>query len=166
MAGFRRSFCKVAAADYAVRRINAVASPLLLKAQAAEAALVAVAQELIGELHPSDFELLVDLIFARSGWRRVGALGGVQADADLMLVHQATGERAFVQVKSRADAGVFADYVRRYRQSAGLSRMFFVCHTPHGEWPVEPDIAIWRGETLAAQAVGAGLFGWLSESTR
>ncbi len=29
-------------------------------------------------LEPQDFELLVDLVFSTSGWRRVGVVGGTQ----------------------------------------------------------------------------------------
>ncbi|MEJ0061540.1 MAG: restriction endonuclease [Terricaulis sp.] len=167
LASYRRSICRVKFEDHAVRRINSIPSPLVLKAAAAREACVSVTAEMIAQLHPSDFELLIDLIFAQSGWTRASALGGQQADVDLVLVQRATGERAFVQVKSRADRLIFEDYLRRYRESRGVTRMFFACHSPEGEWPAcEADVAVWSGETLASQAVDAGLFAWLTERTR
>jgi len=58
---------------------------------------------------------LVDLIFARSGWQRVSRVGEDLADVDMILEQRATGERAFVQVKSKAGQAVLDDYVDRFR---------------------------------------------------
>ncbi len=52
-------------------------------------------------LRPQDFEILVDLVFYTSGWRRQGVVGKTQKDIDLSLLLPSTGERACVQVKSR-----------------------------------------------------------------
>ena len=126
------------------------------------------AQALIEQLDWRDFEVLVDLIFAGSGWQRSSGVGGSgQADTDLILEQAATGERAFVQVKSRATPTVFADYVERF-EASGYQRLFFVCHSPSGvlRAPADPRIHIWLGDTLAGQAVQAGLFDWLIEKAR
>nr|WP_293376269.1 restriction endonuclease [Phenylobacterium sp.] len=114
-----------------------------------------------------DFELMVDLIFAASGWRRVSAVGGSeQADSDLILEQAATGERAFVQVKSAATPVVLHDYLDRFAAS-GLDRMFFVCHSPKGRLEAQqPGVHLWLGETLTEQAIKAGLFAWLIEKVR
>jgi hypothetical protein len=47
-------------------------------------------------------------------------------DIDLALEQPATGERAFVQVKSRADSSVFSDYIERFRADPTNDRMLFV----------------------------------------
>ena len=122
---------------------------------------------LIRGLDWRDFELMVDLIFAGSGWRRVSAVGGSdQVDSDLILEQAVTGERAFVQVKSSATRAVLADYVERFRAS-GLDRMFFISHSPHGDLGAVPGgVAVWSGDKLAEQAVSAGLFRWLIEKAR
>jgi hypothetical protein len=52
--------------------------------------------KLLGE---KDFEVLVDLVFYASGWRRQGVSGKTQRTLDLDLLLPSTGERAFVQVK-------------------------------------------------------------------
>lgn len=168
VAAYRQTLCRVDAQDYLLRRINAQSDPATRAAQDAKARLVASAGHLIEQLDWRDFELLVDLIFAGSGWRRSSAVGGSdQADTDLILEQAVTGERAFVQVKSRASQGVLNDYVERFRAS-GFERLFFVCHSPMGALaqPSDPRAHLWLGDTLADQAVKAGLFDWLMEKAR
>ena len=118
----------------------------------------------IADLHWRDFEVLVDLIFSRSGWRRVGAVGGSgQADSDLILQQAVTGERAFVQVKSKATPATLRDYQARFEEYPNMDRFFFACHTPRGplEAPKDPRSYLWLRPELAAQAVDAGLVEWL-----
>lgn len=168
VAAYRRSVCRVEAADYAVRLINALPSLHVAPAANAMAAMIAVTRSMLADLDPADFETLVDLVFLRGGWRRVSRLGGIQADTDLVLVEPISGERAFVQVKSEADATTLADYVARYHASVGFSRMFFVVHSPQIALPspADPSIAVWQGDVVAERAVEAGLFSWLLEHSR
>jgi hypothetical protein len=93
--------------------------------------LAAVAVEMIALLHWKDVELLVDLIFARSGWQRVSEIGGIQEDIDLILEQPATGDHTFVQVKSTADYAALREFVERC--TGACDHMFFVCHKPQGE---------------------------------
>jgi hypothetical protein len=167
VAAYRQTLCRVEAQDYLLRRINATEDARVVEAQAARARLIASAQDLIATLDWRDFEVLVDLIFAGSGWRRTSGVGGSdQADSDLILEHPTTREAAFVQVKSKPAPAVLADYVDRFRAS-GFDRMFFVCHSPAGTLTSEvPGVHVWLGERLAEQAVRAGLFDWLVEKAR
>ncbi len=159
---YRRTICQVAARDYLVRRINGETDPAVAEAERARDRLVAATRRLIEGLHPSDFELMVDLIFTESGWRRRSVIGETMKDADLLLEQAATGERAFVQVKSRAGQTTLVDYVARFRRRGDCSRMFFVCHSPLGLLSEpSPDVKVWTGERLAEQAVRAGLTEWL-----
>ena len=90
--------------------------------------MVGAAAEMIAGLHWADFETMVDLMFAR----RAGSAYRGSAkprDIDLLLREQATGETAFVQVKSKASQAVLDDYLERFA-GAGYDRMFFVCHSP------------------------------------
>jgi len=117
--------------------------------------------------HWADFETLVDLIFSRTGWQRISRVGGAQKDIDLVVRDVATGERAFVQVKSRAGATVLQDYVQRF-ESAGLyDRMFFVCHTESDRLDanLRDDLHLWSGRRLAELSVSTGLFDWLLEKS-
>ncbi len=165
VAAYRQTICRVKEADYLMRRINAVGEPVVARAGEARQAVVAVASELIAGLHWADFETLVDLIFARSGWQRVSRVGGKQADVDLVLEQPATGETAFVQVKSKAGQSVLDDYIGRFRRGEIYDRMFFVCHSPKGESLVVDgaNLHVWTGDRLADAAVKAGLFDWLVE---
>src|SRR3546814_5879921 len=80
--GYRKTICKVKSPEYVVRRINGDEAPVMVRARAARTALVTVAREMIAGLHWADFETLVDLIFARSGWQRVSRVGGNLSDVD------------------------------------------------------------------------------------
>jgi hypothetical protein len=167
VAAYRQTICAVKAAGYLLRRINGLEEPAVGRARAAKAAMTAVAAEMIAGLHWSDFETLVDLIFARSGWLRVSRVGESLTDVDLILEQPASGEKAFVQVKSKAGQAVLDDYAARYRQSAAYDRMFFVCHSPKGALSGgdDPSLHVWAGAQLAKTAVSAGLFDWLIERT-
>jgi hypothetical protein len=168
VAAYQQTICGVREADYLVRRLNGEPEPAVGRALAAQAELTAAAGDLIQGLHWRDFELLVDLIFAGSGWRRVSAVGGSdQADSDLVLEQAVTGERAMVQVKSSADQAVIDDYAGRFR-AGGWDRCFLVCHSPKGQLraPADPAFHLWQGEALSRQATDAGLLPWLIAKTR
>ncbi len=165
VAAYRQTICRVKPSEYLLRRINGVEEPVLAKARDAKATMIAAAQEMIVGLHWADFETLVDLIFARTGWQRISRVGGTQKDVDLILEQPATGETAFVQVKSRAGQAVLDDYIDRFHRSGTHDHMFFVCHSPKGPLNVDDGekLHMWAGDRLADAAVRAGLFDWLME---
>ncbi|GEP06688.1 restriction endonuclease [Methylobacterium oxalidis] len=161
---YQRTICKVTAADYLVRKINGIEEPAVLRARVVRAEMIAAAEALIAGLHWADFEVLADLLLARSGWQRASDLGKTQADIDLIIEQPATGERGFVQVKSRATQSVLDASVAAYRESGSYARMFFVCHSPIGTLSaVEPDVHLLIGSDLARRSVDAGLLDWLIE---
>jgi hypothetical protein len=41
--------------------------------------------DLLDQLHQDDFELLIELVFSSSGWRRISAVGGTQKTLDIAL---------------------------------------------------------------------------------
>lgn len=165
VAAYRQTLCRVEAEDYAIRRINGDTEPVVAKARKMQTRVTEVAAEMIAGLHWRDFEVLVDLIFTRNGWRRSSAVGGTQKDIDLAIEQPVTGERAFVQVKSRADAAVLRDYAERFSGSSTYDRIFFVCHSAKGTLsaPVAENIDVWSGGRLADMALKSGLFDWLVE---
>ena len=167
VAAYRQTICRIKPEAYLLRRINGVEEPLVARAREARGAMVAVAADMISKLHWADFETLVDLIFARSGWQRTSRVGEDLADVDLILEQPATGERAFVQVKSKAGQAVLNDYVDRFRRSGAYQRFFFVCHSPNGVLSTDDDarLHVWAGDRLVDAAVRAGLFDWLTERT-
>lgn len=125
---YRGTICNVRLADYALRKINDELLPEIIGADSAEAQYLAAITKLCGLLTWQDFELLVDLIFSTSGWRRTGSLGRTQKTVDIELELPTTGERAFVQVKSVADHSVFSEYLSLFQSSDSYDRMFFVWH--------------------------------------
>ena len=165
VAAYRGTICRVKAADYLLRRINGVEEPMVARAHQARCEMITIAAEMIGALHWSDFETLVDLIFARAGWQRGSRVGEALTDVDLILEQPTTGEKAFVQVKSKAGQAVLDDYIERFRRSGSYDRLFFVCHSPKGQLSTEDDakLHVWVGDRLAEAAVRAGLFDWLTE---
>jgi hypothetical protein len=169
IAGYRGAVCRIAEQAYLLRRINGEVEPIVREAEMARETLYGLAARLIQRLHDKEFELLVDLIFQASGWRRLSVLGESEKDIDLLIEQIATGERAFVQVKSRATPAVFDDYVERFRSYPGCSRMFFVCHSPSPALRATTppaNVDFWGIETIAEKALRAGLFDWLIERAR
>lgn len=161
---YRATICKVAEESYLLRRINGIEEPVVTRAREARSVMIDVAIDMIRGLHWADFETLSDLIFARSGWQRSSRLGETLADIDLALEQPTTGERAFVQVKSKAGQAVLDDYLERFQRS-GYHRFFFVCHSAQGQLklPDAPNLHLFVGERLADAAVKNGLFDWLVE---
>ena len=165
-ASYRQTLCRVQVPDYLLRRINGVEEPLVVRARESRREMIAVATDMIAGLHWADFETMVDLIFARSGWQRVSRVGARLRDVDIIMEQPTTGETAFVQVKSKANRRTLADYLGRFEQS-GCDRFFFVCHSPTGEFLSDGirNHHIWTGDRLADATVKVGLFDWLVETS-
>jgi hypothetical protein len=166
IAGYRRAICAVDCEEYLLRRINGIVEPLVLKSNQAREALVEIMAEAIGSLHWADFETMVDVIFARSGWHRVSAIGGTQPLVDLALEQPITRERAAVQVKSSARQGELNDFIGRADEVGTFDRLFFVCHHPIGSlsMPIDrKDAQLWSGHELARTALRLGLSDWIIE---
>jgi hypothetical protein len=164
LAAYRGTSCDVDVAEYVVRRINGLKMPAVERALAASQELRSSALALMRMLTPQDFELLVDLVFTTSGWRRVGVVGRTQDTLDIDLLLPSTGERAFVQVKSKTTSTELAEYVAKLGERADLySRMFYVYHSGDPSIPDDRRVTLIGPEQLAALVVDAGLAGWLVE---
>ena len=166
LAAYRRTICSVEQGDYLLRRINGVEEPIVAEANKARAALIDVTATAIATLHWADFETLVDMIFARSGWYRASAIGGKQATIDLALEQPTTGEQAAVQVKSKATQAVLDRFLDEIDKSGSYQRVFFVCHSPKGSLTVpegRDDVHVWSGRELAATVAKVGLHDWVFE---
>jgi hypothetical protein len=164
VANYRGTICAVRAADYLLRKINAQDEPIIVGATAARTAMLTSAKDMIAQLHWADFEIMVDLIFARGGWQRTSVLGGTMADIDLLIEQPTLGETASVQVKSRASQAILEEHMT-YFASSELPRTFFVCHSPDGTLSTggAPGVHLWTGDHLADMAVKSGLFEWLMD---
>jgi hypothetical protein len=163
-AGFRGTTCEPRAAAQVRRIILDEVDDDVRAAQATLAAHREATEALVRKLSPKDFELLTDLILARSGWSRVAKLGGATEGIDVEVENPATNEIAFVQVKSTAGQAVLDDYVSRFSaRTDRYSRMIFVVHTPRGSLvvPSGMPVQIWRDKDIASLAVRLGLSEWL-----
>jgi hypothetical protein len=166
VASYRRTLCAVEAEEYLLRRINGVVEPLVLKSNEARDALLDVVTEAIKALHWADFETLLDLMFARSGWHRASVLGETQKLVDLALEQPTTGERAAVQVKSAAGQKQLDAFISSADETGAYDRLFFACHTPRGSFTVPAerrDIHVWADMELARTALRLGLADWIIE---
>jgi hypothetical protein len=146
-------------ADYLIRRINGKKTPEVERAISASSDMKSAMLDLMRLLTPQDFELLVDLIFSTSGWRRVGIVGKTQKTLDLDLTLPSTGERAFVQVKSKTTSAELAEYVARIEDGT-YDKMFFVYHSGEAETQ-DRRVTVIGPEKLAELVMGAGLGTWL-----
>jgi hypothetical protein len=59
----------------------------------------------------------------RSGWHRASAIGGKQAVVDLVLEQPTIGERAAVQVKSKAGQAKLDAFVKRADAAGSYDRL-------------------------------------------
>jgi hypothetical protein len=164
--GFRGTICDVKAFDYLERRLNGKVLPEVEAAAKAQTQMIEKILPMMQLLTWQDFELLVDLIFSNSGWRRIGQVGKTQKTVDLELMLPTTGERAFVQVKSSAGKRQLADYLSRLEESALYDKMFFVWHS--GDVGDVSDaenanVTLLGPEVLARMVFDAGLTSWLRD---
>lgn len=86
LASYRGTSCRVDVEDYVIRRVNGQKTPAVERGIAALAEARAAVVGLLGQLGPRDFEVLVDLLFTASGWRRLGVVGKTQKTLDLDIV--------------------------------------------------------------------------------
>ena len=160
-AAYRMTICAVEPFDYLIRKINDEDLPEVARAKGARSGALAAIGELMRLLTWRDFELLVELVFSQSGWRRTNETGGTQETVDIELELPSTGERAFVQVKSRTDQAQLQNYVARFN-GRPESRMFYVYHTARTPLAATGGGVILVGpERLAEMVLESGLFYWL-----
>jgi hypothetical protein len=160
LSSYRGTSCGVSVSEYAIRRINGRKIPEVEHAFSVLQEMQVAAASLVRLLTWRDLELLVDLVFSASGWRRLGAVGKTQKTLDLDIMLPSTDERAFVQVKARASQAELEHYVRQFGELQIYDRMFFVHHT--GSLITDdPNVTVIGCEKLAAMVIEAGLTNWL-----
>jgi hypothetical protein len=166
-ANYQMTICTVKHADYLLRRIGDERNPLHVHATECRTKLRDAGHRMIQQLDWRDFEILVDLIFARGGWQRTSVLGKYQIDVDLILSQPLLGETAWVQIKSTASQAGLNDYLGRFQRDGSCERFFFVCHSAAGPLtlPAQPGLHLWTGGRLSEAAIDAGLLNWLIERT-
>lgn len=170
-AGYRGTICglKEDVEEYLRNRLECKVSSDLVKAISSKSKLEKSIQPLIQFLTDGNFELLVELIFANSGWRKTTSTGGNQKTTDLDLYNPITSQQIWVQVKTKTDPKEFRDYVEKhYSDRSNFETMYYVYHTCNvGEILNEdPQISVWDIETVATQVVANGLVDWVLNKSK
>ncbi len=165
-AGFRGTICNFAEDfNYILDKINAETIQEVITAEKAETDMLDSICLLMNKLCFEDFELLVDLVFARSQWRRINKIGGAQKFFDIQMESLIIGETAGVQVKSATDKNDINKHIDTFNKdyNSHIDKFFFVYHTP--EWvqvdDVPENIYLINAKKLSKMVLDAGLFNWL-----
>lgn len=168
--GYRGTICAVALPDYLVRKIKGEPLPEVIETEKVLIELKNQVARLIKGLWWHDFELLIDLIFAKAGWQRFSVLGKTGKDIDIDAFSPATQRRAFIQIKSYTTYQEAKRYIDAYREHDDFDEMFFVYHTSTTDLvdlaPKDQNIHLWGLDTIAALVVSSGLVEWLVNKRR
>jgi len=166
---FQGTICNIEALDYLKRRLNGTELPSVIRARKAYKELKDSLIDLIKNLTWQDFELLTDLIFSYSGWKRIETLGKTQKSIDLDLMSPVTGKRAFVQVKSTSDLSTFQEYVDQFKNMNQYDEMYFVVHGPKKNlegYDGDHREKIISVDRIADLSINSGLADWIISKSR
>lgn len=161
--GYRGTICNFDKweRNYILRKIQDQEIDEVTEAKATKASMLHSCESLIKLLPWVDFEQLVDLVFNKSGWQRVGSLGGDQKTSDLELIQPMTGERAIVQIKSATTQLELTKYAQEF-SGMEADKYFYVWHTCKTSLSVDDSKIILIGPAqLAQHTLNSGLFDWL-----
>ena len=162
LVGYRGTSCRVDVAEYVRRRVNGDTLPTVRDAEDSLAQLKRSIVPLMQLLESKDFELLVDLIFSTSGWRRTGPVGKAQKTIDFAIELPSTNERAFVQVKSKTTQVELDSYLKQFTEMDDYNKMFFAFHTQTGDIRCDDErVQLLGSNKLAEMIVEAGLTTWI-----
>lgn len=166
---FSGTCCQVHELDTLYRLINGLHSEEYKAIEKARKQLTNEVKRGITLLHPKEFELLVELIFRQSGWRRVSVLGESLKDIDLELEDPITLDRYMVQVKSESNVKEFKEYAARYNEQYKdkFRYFYYVVHTTKEKLKSDDErIKIVLPDELAKMVVSSGLVDWLLNKIR
>ena len=167
--GFRGTICEISDVGYVLSKIN---KEELQEVSAVKESLIDLNQKLsflIKQLHPKDFEILVDLIFRHGGWQRVSTVGEIEKTIDLALILPITGERCFVQIKSKSDIHELNKYIQEFKSMGNDLKFFYVVHSPDNslknQFIQEGKIHLLLLDDITKLAINAGLIDWIIKKT-
>jgi hypothetical protein len=163
--GYRGTICGVKLPEYVLRKIEGQVQPDVLAAKQSLLTLERDIEVLVKGLWWKDFELLVELVFAKAGWQRVSVLGGTEKEIDLDVIAPVSNQRAFVQVKSQTSPEEIRKCHEAFKGYEQYSEMFMVFHTINGLLSQininQPNVHIWDSSKIASLVIHAGLVDWL-----
>ncbi|MHC8337776.1 hypothetical protein [Pseudomonas sp. HLT2-19-2] len=163
--GYRGTICSVEMQDYLIKKINGHTIEQVNNTKETLQKLIYEVEELIRGLWWHDFELLIDLIFSKSGWQRFSVLGKTEKDIDLDVYSPSTQKRAFVQIKSSTSKSDFELYLNSFNEYDQFDEMYFIYHTCADDLSAvvtdHKNIHIWNLFRIAGLVVNSGLAEWL-----
>lgn len=161
---FRGTICTISEKEYLLAKLNCEQSKELLEVEEAKQALKEKLVKLVEHLTWKDFELLIDLVFRQSGWRRMRQLAKGIKTIDLELTAAVTNEKAIVQIKHRANLADFLDYVTKSSAHVDIKHNYFIVSQPSKDlksFPNETDVKVFFGPEIADLVLEAGLTDWI-----
>lgn len=169
--GYRATICKLDNTNtkYVIDRINGKCPDVVVQAHKAREGLINSIEKLLSLLHPTkDFELLVELIFAESGWKRQSPTGKTQKAIDILLWQPISDTHAVVQVKAKTTQHELNEYIEKNKE-LDIGVMFYIYHTSDKPLQISNEdqevITLWDGRKVAEQVVRNGLVDWLIKKT-
>ncbi len=168
ISGYQGTICKLdyGRLDYLLRRINGEELSEIIEARKNRHLILESISAIMKLLNPKDFELLVELVFAQSGWQRLGISGGTQKTTDIEMYLPSTGEYAFAQVKSETDQ----KQLEKYEEAAEArddKYMFYVYHTCKQQLKISSEkTKLIDANKLSEMILNAGLFDWLLKKAK
>lgn len=166
--GYQGTICEIREIDYLKNKINCNCSEITQIAKSKKNELIKSIIPLISELNWYDFELLVDLIFTYSGWKRIETLGRNQSSIDLDLELPINNKRAFVQVKSRSTFKEYIEYKEEFENMSQYDEFFYFVSKGDKkliELAAVENNHIFTGYRLAQLVIKSGLIDWIIEKT-
>jgi hypothetical protein len=166
--GFRATLCKIDEKETLKRIINDEISPIANEIIKNKENLSKSILKAITELHWKDCEILTDLIFRQSGWRRISLNGENMKSIDLELIDPITKELFQVQVKASAGKKDFLEYAEKFNNK-GIHKLFFVTYNPDKSLfnykNNYDNVQIIIGLELAELIMDLGLTNWVLDKT-
>lgn len=129
--------------------------------------LCQIVEKQIQQLHPKDFEILIDLIFRQAGWRRQSVLGETMEFFDLILEEVISNMVYGIQIKTKSSRKEFFKYVEEYNEKyfEEYDKFIYIVHSPDSnlEKYVNPydNIELWDTQKLSNLVLEFGLMNWI-----
>jgi hypothetical protein len=162
---YQGTICKIDDVNYIKRRIRGENSEIYVQTKNAIDNLLDDIADGLKKLNPRDFELLVEMIFVNTGWRRVGFSGGTEELVDMILTRPSlvdhTNEVVAVQVKSTTNQREYEKYEKAI--GATYKNAFYVYHTGRISRIESGQMKLLDAISLAPLILKTGLTDWLLE---
>ena len=164
---FQGTICRVKEFDYLLNKLNNKRLPEIQEAEIALDELKYKLKPLIQKLTYKDFELLADLIFTSSGWKRISTVGKTEKYIDMVLFSPVNNKKAFVQVKSASKLDEYKKYKKDFIEMKQYDEMYYVVHTPDDKLDhileTNKNIKVITLNKITELTINSGLINWLIE---